>query len=83
MKDVDKLAMVIVLGVLVTLLYQTIISTHLYRQNRILTTELVRLRSEIRNLQSLQMELNQDLSPVIYFLEQVTEMQRRILEREK
>ncbi len=78
-EDNVKLAVIILLCTVAIIAHQSVISVNLYDQNRIIIKELVRLQTEVKNLQELQVELNQDLSPVIYFLEQVTKMQEKLL----
>ncbi len=81
MKDTDKLAVIILLCCLAIIAHQSVVSLNLYNQNRIIITEMIRLQTEVKKLQDLQVELNQDLSPVIHFLE-VIEMQEKILRGE-
>ncbi len=74
--DNVKVAVIILLCCVAIMTHQSLVSLNLYNQNRIIITEMVRLQTEVKKLQDLQVELNQDLSPVIYFLKQVTEQEK-------
>ena len=70
----SKMELVILLMVCLTIfniLYQTMVSENLYYQNRILTSELVKIRGEIR-------ELKAEQEPIAEFLREVNEIQKRI-----
>ena len=70
----SKMELVILLMVCLTIfniLYQTMVSENLYYQNRILTSELVKIRGEIR-------ELKAEQEPIAEFLREVNEIQKRV-----
>ncbi len=75
-EDNVKVAVIILLCCVAIIAHQSIISVNLYNQNRIIIIELVRLQTEVRRFRELQTELNRDLSPVVYFLERVTQQRK-------
>ncbi|MDP2362553.1 MAG: hypothetical protein Q8M94_02165 [Ignavibacteria bacterium] len=77
------LAVIILLCTAAIMTFLSIVSVNLYNQNRIIIAEMIRLQTEVKNLQDLQVELNENLEPVVYFLEQVNEHQQKLLEEGK
>lgn len=70
----DKLGIVIVfiaLLLMFNLFYLTVISKHLYYQNRLIIAEIGRINGVVR-------QLEYDQKPILEFLEKVNEMQKRI-----